>query len=64
MMVLNGHAVVLSVHYVTEPGEGWKGSRFVGEYANLEELNKALPDIIQDKPDYWNIEINFQDGGF
>lgn len=30
MMVLNGHAVVLSVHYVTEPGEGWKGSRFVG----------------------------------
>lgn len=60
-MKVDGHPVVIGVQYVTEPGEGWKGTQFVGQYFTIQELNKALPDIIRNKPDFWNIDIDFYD---
>lgn len=61
MITYNGHPVVFSLSYVTEPGEGWKGSYLVGSYDTLEELNAALPRAILDCPVYWELKIDFQD---
>jgi len=55
----NGHPVIFSLRVVTEPGEGWKGSRFIGSYDNLKDLNRAI--AMTDVPLYWVLEIDFED---
>lgn len=55
----NGYPVIFSLRLVTEPGEGWKGSQFIGSYDNLKDLNRAI--AITDVPLYWVLEIDFED---
>lgn len=58
---LNGYPVVFTLRYVTEPGEGWKGSQYVGSYKTLEELNEALAGAKEDCPPYWQLEVDLAD---
>lgn len=56
---VNGYPVVMSVHLVTEPGEGCKGSRYIATCYTMEELNQVLRETTV--PEYWCIEVDFQD---
>lgn len=51
--------VVLSLSLVTEPGEGWKGERFIGTFESIEELNKAINAV--EIPLYWELKVDIQD---
>lgn len=56
---LNGHPVVFTLWLVTEPGEGWKGSEYIGSYETLDELNKAINST--EKRDYWEFKVDLHD---
>lgn len=49
----NGVEVSISVSHVTEPGEGWKGSKLIAECSSLEELNKVINDPRLQPELYW-----------
>lgn len=48
---LNGKPVVFVLAIQTEPGEGWRGHKMIGEYDNLDSLNLAIG--LLDVPLYW-----------
>lgn len=56
---VNGYPIIMSLRLVTEPGEGWQCSRYIGSYETIDELNKAINDL--DVPMYWQIKIDFED---
>lgn len=58
---VNGYPVVMSLMLVTEPGEGWKGSTFIGEYRSTSELNAAIAEHKDKVPIGWMLEVDFQD---
>lgn len=58
-IVVNGLPALFTLELVTELGEGWKGSQYIGEFANLEDLNKAINAI--EVPLYWELKISFGD---
>lgn len=62
-IVVNGVNVVMSLELVTEPGEGWIGSQYLGEaYRTTEELNKAINNAIAEGiPVGWMLKVDFQD---
>jgi hypothetical protein len=58
----NGEPVVMSLHLVTEPGEGWKGSRLLATCNTMQELTTAINDALNEGvPDFWQLEVDFQD---
>lgn len=60
-MKVDGYDVEISVEHVTEPGEGWEGSRLVASCNSLEELTRVLNDPNNQPPLYWQWKIEFQD---
>lgn len=58
---VNGYPVVMSLSIVTEPGEGWKGSTFIGEYRCTKDLNAAIAEHKDRVPVGWMLEVDFQD---
>jgi len=58
---VNGYPVVMSLMMVTEPGEGWKGSTFIGEYRCTKDLNAAIAEHKDNVPIGWMLEVDFQD---
>lgn len=61
-IVVNGVPVVMSLHLVTEQGEGLKGSRLLASCNTMQELTDAINDAINEGvPDFWQLEVDFQD---
>lgn len=61
-IVVNGVPVVMSLSIVTEPGEGWKGSRLLATCNSMQELTDAINDALNEGvPDFWQLEVDFQD---
>lgn len=58
-MTCNGYPVLISLHLVTEAGEGWRGSELIGSYHSMRELNKAINSLTV--PMYWEIQVDFED---
>lgn len=59
-IVVNGVPCVMSLSLVTEPGEGWRGERFIGgPYESMAELNEAINRTVV--PEYWQLKVEFQD---
>lgn len=56
---MNGYPVIFSLRLVTEPGEGWKGTQYIGSYKTLAELNAAVNEL--KVPLYWMIEIDLEE---
>lgn len=59
MLTYNEVPVVFSLELVTEPGEGWRGSRLIGVFDTIQELNKAINAI--EVPLYWELKVDLQD---
>lgn len=57
----NDVPVFFRLQFVTEPGEGWKGSEFLGVYGTIEDLNLAISDYKDKIPEYWQFKIDFVD---
>lgn len=61
-MIVDGYPVVFSVELVTEPGEGWKGSRFIGgPFRTLDEVNCCINEHREKVPVGWMLKVDFQD---
>ena len=58
---VNGFPVDFVLEFVTEPGEGWKGSQYVGLYENTDALNKAINLCKNNCPVGWELKISFVD---
>ncbi|MOA68403.1 hypothetical protein D3C78_1960120 [compost metagenome] len=58
---VNNIDCVISVEHVTEPGEGWKGSKFIAECLSMKELTSVLNDPKNQPEMYWVWKIDFQD---
>lgn len=58
-LVHNGVEVVFTLSVVTEPGEGWRGSRYIGSYDNLTNLNNAINST--EVPLYWELQVDLND---
>lgn len=61
MLTYNGYPVVFELSMVTEPGEGWKGSRQLAVCKTVEELTAAINDHMDEVPDFWLLEVQLQD---
>lgn len=59
LYTFDGQPVEFGLSLVTEPGEGWKGQRFIGEYRTVEELSKAINAV--EVPVYWQLQIDIRD---
>lgn len=57
----NNIPVHFRLEFVTEHGEGWVGSEFLGIYGTIEDLNLAINEYKDKIPDYWQLKINFVD---
>lgn len=55
----NGYPVIFTLELVTEPEDGFTGSRYCGAYPTLQELNKAINAI--EVPLHWMLKIDFQE---
>lgn len=60
-IVVDGQPALFALEIVTEPGEGWMGSRLIGEYDTLQDLTKAINAV--EVPMYWELKITFVDLG-
>lgn len=61
VITCNGYPVVMSLELRTEPGEGWVGSRFLGEYTCMKSLSEAINKHREDVPIGWMLVVDFQD---
>lgn len=58
-LTYNGYPVVFELSMVTEPGEGWKGSRQLAVCKTVEELSAAIAKA--EVPEYWQLEVKLQE---
>lgn len=61
-ITVDGHAVVMSLSVRTEPGEGWTGEEYFGEFRDMESLSAAINErIAAGIPVGWELRVDFQD---
>lgn len=58
---VNGFPVDFVLEFVTEHGEGWKGSQYVGLYESTDALNEAINVCENSCPVGWELKISFVD---
>lgn len=58
---VNDCPVDFVLEFVTEPGEGWKGTQFLGWYQNTETLNQAINHWKGKCPLGWELKVSFMD---
>lgn len=61
-MECNGHQVIISAEYKMLTS-GWITSMFCGDYHSMTELSNDMPRLISEKPEGFDLIIDFQDYG-
>jgi len=58
---VNDCPVNFFLEFVTEPGEGWVSSQFLGCYASTDVLNQAINHWKDKCPVGWGLKVSFMD---